>query len=143
MNYKYSICYPDQKDIVYFDQPISAKEVMDIAKNHPWKEQLEITEKTNQDSIYYSPSLDFVNLQNGRSLGLTAVLGENNEIEFSLWYNRLKKVKVLFGLLGEKENMSVDDVWGFNIEQAFFYLEQFVNGNYQMIEELYKKYSNF
>ncbi len=139
MNYKYSICFPDQKEIQYFNEPITRKEVLEIAKNHPWKEQLEIAETTDQKHIYYSPSLDFVNLQNERSLGLTAIYDEKNEIEFSLWYNRPKMVKVFFGLLGEKETMSVNDVWGFNYNQAISFLEHFINGNYPIIEELYKK----
>ena len=139
MNYKYSICYPDQEKIAYRNEVISANEVMNIAKNHPWKEQLMLLDSLNKNSVYYNPSLDFVCNQNGRSFGLTADFNKNKEIEFSLWYKRPKKMKILFGLLGTKEIMSVDDIWSVNFDESLKYLDYFVNGNYLMIEELYKK----
>lgn len=55
---------------------------------------------------------------------------------FSLWDNRPKKVKVLFGLLGEKEKIIVDDIWSINFDKSLKYLEHFVNSNYSLIEEL-------
>ena len=70
---------------------------------------------------------------------MTAAYDENKKLEFSLWYNRPKKVKVLFGLLGEKERMVVDDFWSLNFEESMKYLEYFVNGNYSTIEKLYRK----
>ena len=50
----------------YFNTPISKTEVLDIAKNHPWEEQLYIK------GANYNPSLDFTSLKNGRSFCLTA-----------------------------------------------------------------------
>lgn len=139
MNYKYSICYPDQEKIEYRNEVIPANEVMNIAKNHPWKEQLMLLDSLDKNSVYYNPSLDFVCNENGRSFGLTADFNKKKELEFSLWYKRHKKVKVLFGLLGEKEKMVVDDVWSIDFDLSLKYLDYFVNGNYLMIEELYKK----
>jgi len=40
MSFTYSICYPDKKDIVYFNTPISGNEVLSIAKNFNWEELL-------------------------------------------------------------------------------------------------------
>ena len=73
------------------------------------------------------------------SFCLTAAFDKNEKLEFSLWYNRPKKVKILFGLLGEKEKMVVDDYWSLNFEDSMMYLEYFVNGNYSKIEKLYRK----
>jgi hypothetical protein len=139
MNYKYSICYPDKEQIQYIDTPISGNEVVAIAKKFDWLEQLKLTESINPNKVYYSPSLDFKCIENERSFCLTADFNKNKEIEFSLWYNRPKKVKILFGLLGESEKMVVDDVWNFKFDEAIKYLEHFVNRNYQIIENLYKK----
>lgn len=139
MTYRYSICHPDKQQIEYFNLPISGSDVLSIAKNHKWIEQLELSETLDQNKVYYSPSLDFVNINTNRSFCLTADFNKNKELEFSLWYNRPKKVMIFFGLFGKYEKMSVDDVWHFNFDDAIKYLEHFVNGNYQIIENLYTK----
>ncbi|ARV06162.1 hypothetical protein BTO04_05350 [Polaribacter sp. SA4-10] len=139
MNFKYSICHPEKEDIEYKNNPISEKEVLEISKNYAWIEKLKFSDTLNPESVCYSPSLDFTNIKNGKSFCLTAGYDKNGKLEFSLWYNRPKKVKVLFGLLGEKEKMVVDDFWSLNFEESMKYLEYFVNGNYSTIEKLYRK----
>jgi len=139
MNFKYSICYPDKEEIQYFETPISGNQVLKIAKNYNWTEQLNLCKSLEQDKIFYNPSIDFKCINNERSFCLTADFNKNKEVEFSLWYNRPKKVKILFGLLGESEKMVVDDVWNYTFEEAIKYLEHFVNKNYQIIDNLYGK----
>jgi hypothetical protein len=139
MTFKYSVCHPDKKDIEYLDKPISGKKVLEIAKNYPWLEKLKCSESLNQEDVHYSPSLDFTNIENDKSFCLTAEYDKNEKLNFSLWYNRSKKVKVLFGLLGEKEKMVVDDVWEIDFNKSIENLEYFVKGNYSLIEELYEK----
>ncbi|WP_281636012.1 hypothetical protein [Flavobacterium marginilacus] len=137
MQFKYSICHPDKKDIEYRNNPISDKDVLKIAENYPWIQQLNLSDSINE--VYYSPSLDFNCIENGQSFCLTAIYDDQKKLAFSIWYNRPKKVKVLFGLFGESEKLIVDDYWSLNIEDALKYLQYFVEGNYQKIEELYKK----
>lgn len=138
MTFKYSICHPDKEIIEYPSKVLHSKEVISIAKNYPWKEQLELSEELDDEKVFFSPALDFKNTQLKSSFGLTADY-KNEKIIFSLWYNRPKKVKMLFGLLGQTEKMVVDDVWSFSLEEAIKYLKHYVNGNYQIIEELYEK----
>lgn len=138
MAFIYSICYPDNENTAFFNTPISGNEVLSIAKNYDWINQIKLTETLDQKDIFYCPSIDFKCLDDQRSFCLTADLNEKKELEFSLWYNRPKKVKILFGLLGEIEKMRVDDVWQYSFEEAIKYLQHFVNKNYQVIEELYK-----
>ncbi|GAB5564123.1 MAG: hypothetical protein Wins2KO_11860 [Winogradskyella sp.] len=139
MTYKYSICHPEKENIEYRNIPISSNDVMEIAQNYPWTEKLKFSDTLKPENIYYSPSLDFTCIENGKSFCLTADYDKSQNLEFSLWYNRPIKVKVLFGLLGEKEKMVVDDIWGFSLEQSLNYLEHFLNGNYSTIEKLFKK----
>lgn len=139
MTYKYSICHPDKEKIEYPDAPISGSEVLTIAKEYPWIKQLELIDSMDPSKVHYSPSMDFTSINNGQSFGLTAGYSETKQLEFSLWYNRPKKVKVLFGLLGESEKMVVDDVWGFSFADSMKYLEHFVNKNYRQVETLYRK----
>ncbi len=139
MTYKYSICHVDKEAIEYKNHPISENEVLEIAKNYPWIEKLKFSNALDQEKVYYSPSLEFICIENKKSLILTAHYGKNKKLEFSIWYRRPKKVKVLFGLLGQKEKMVVDDYWSLNFDESIKYLEYFVNENYSIIEELYKK----
>ena len=137
--FKYSICHPDKEKIEYRNNSISGDDVLKIAKDYPWIDILKFSDSIIPEDTYYSPSLDFTNLKNGQSFCLTAGYGKQNNLEFSLWYNRPRKVKVLFGLLGEKEEMMVHDIWGFDFNSSMKYLEHFVNGNYSIVEELYNK----
>ncbi len=139
MTFKYSICYPDKKNIEYRNNTISGKDVLKIAENYPWTQQLDLSESINQNEVYYSPSLDFKCVENERSFCLAAMYDEQKKLIFSIWYNRPKKVKVLFGLFGESEKMIVDDYWTLNFDDAIKYFQYFVEGHYQKIEELYKK----
>ena len=137
MTYKYSICHSEKKNIEYQNSPISKNEVLEIAKNYPWIEKLKFSDSLNSENIHYSPSIDFTCIENGKSFCLTANYDDNKNLEFSLWYNRPKTVKVLFGLFGEKEKMVVDDVWSINLEKTLKYLAHFVNGNHSLVEELF------
>ncbi len=139
MTFTYSICHPDKRDIEYRNNSISGKEVLEIAKNYPWEEKRSLLNTANPETIYYNPSLDFTCVENGKSFCLTADYDRNGTPSFSLWYNRPKKTKVFFGLFGEKEKMVVDDIWSIDFETSLKYLTDFVNGNYNSIEELYTK----
>lgn len=138
MSYKYTICHPDKEEIELRDNPISAKEVMNIAQNYPWIELLNYSNSMNQEEVQYSPSLEFICIEDKNSFTLTANFSKEMELEFSLWYNRPKKVKILFGLLGERDKMVVDEVWENNFEKALKYLKFFVEKNYYEIEKLYQ-----
>lgn len=139
MTFNYSICYPNKENIEYRNSSITGKEVLEIATNYPWEEQLQLLYSLKDEHIHYSPSLDFKCLDNEKSFCLTANPDKNNELEFSLWYNRPKKVKAFLGLFGEKEKMIVDDIWSIDFKTALQYLEHFINGNYDAIEALYRK----
>jgi len=137
MTFIYSICDPYEKEIIYKNSPLTGEEVLQIAKHYPWQEKLEGSEKADPNKVYYNPSLDFRNKENNRSFCLTAHFDRDKNVEFSFWYHRPKTTKVLFGLLGKKEKMVVDDVWGFNLEDSLQYLKHFINGEYHLIEALY------
>lgn len=138
MKFKYTICLPNKSEIQYFDEILNGDQVLENAKRYPWISQLELTEKLGVENVHYSPSLEFINTNTNHSFTLTAIYNDRKELSFSLWYNRPKKVKVLFGILGEKEKMVVDDVWDYNLTDAIRYLEYFVNDDIKEIEKIYK-----
>ncbi|MCD1115309.1 hypothetical protein [Chryseobacterium turcicum] len=137
--YTYSICHPDKKEIEYKKEILSSKNVLEIAQNYQWMELLEFSDSLGKESVYYNPSLDFTCVQDGKSFGLTSEYNKDKKLEFSLWYNRPKNVKILFGLLGSKDRMVLDDIWSIDFQTALQYLECFVNGNHEKIENLFLK----
>ncbi|WP_431166302.1 hypothetical protein [Tenacibaculum halocynthiae] len=139
MTYKYSICYPEKENIEYRNTPLSGSEVIQIAENYPWIDKLNLIRSLKEKDVYFNPALDFTCIEKGTSFCLTANFDKNQALEFSLWYTRPKKVKVLFGLLGEKEKMVVDDIWSISFNKSLKYLEHFIKGDDLLIEELYKK----
>ena len=84
MIFKYSICHPEKENIEYKTNPISEKEVIEIAKTYPWIAKLKFSDTLNPEDIYYSPSLDFTNIKNGISFCLTAGYDKIGKLEFSL-----------------------------------------------------------
>ncbi|MCK6691995.1 MAG: hypothetical protein L6Q97_07820 [Thermoanaerobaculia bacterium] len=135
MYYKHSICHPENSEIEYPDKKLSAEQVREIARNYPWKQELQKLKTLPPDEINYSPSVDFTNLQDHHSLCLTAE-GEPDDFRFSVFYNRPVKRKVLFGLLGEKVVMDVIDK-PFKVQGAFRLLELFLKQEYGSIEKAY------
>ena len=114
-----------------------ADDVMRIALHYPWVEKLKFKDYLAEKDAHYNPSLDFTCIETRKSFGLTADFDEENKLEFSLWYTSPKKVKVLFGLLGEKEKKVVEDVWEISPEVSFNYLKHFVDGDYALVEKLF------
>lgn len=135
MTYTHSICHPDKPEIEYPDNTLSDSEITDFIRSYPWLDILKSMEKIPEDRIFYSPSLDFKEMDGKRSLGITATL-ENGKPEFSLWYNRPIKSRPLFGLLGEKTKIEVIDKWGFSLEKAIQYYHLFLGRSYQKLERL-------
>ena len=84
MAFKYSICHPEKEEIEYRNNPISEKEVLEIAGNYPWIEKLKFSESLNQENVHYSPSLDFTNIKNGISFCLTAAYDKNEKLELCI-----------------------------------------------------------
>ena len=132
MNYTYSICHTDEFEIEYPKEKLNESDVIKLFKEYPWQKKL--TEMNNAEA-FYNPSLDFKNIANEKSLGISGHL-ENNEVKFSLWYKRPIKTKPFFGLFGTKEKMKVIDKWNFDKNKALEYLEVFLNKNYSKMERL-------
>ena len=137
MIFTYSICDPLEKEIISISKNFKGEELLQIAKNYPWMEKLNIMEQLKPEEIYYNPSLDFLNVISKSSFGLSAHFNDQQELEFSLWYRRPKKNNVFFGLFGEKEKMVVDDKWGYNLEASLIYLNDFIDGNDEKLEQLF------
>ena len=137
MNYKISICHPDKKEIEVIPNSLDSKKAIAFFNDYPWKEQLELLDKMNQEKVQYNPSVRFTNTSNNISLEMT-VESKNGKISFSLWFERPVRTKILFGLLGEKDKMKLTDKWGFDHASAKQHLTAFLEENYDEVERIMK-----
>ena len=131
--YKYSICYPDNSEIEYPKEILTAEQVKSMVINYPWQDQLRKLKALKWEEISFHPSLDFKHIENKFSFCLTAE-GEPEKYSFAIWYNRPVMRKILFGILGEKPRFEVIDK-AFSKEESFVLLDLFLEGNYEKIEE--------
>ena len=135
MSFKYSICHPDKPNIEYPKTILTADAVKEMVHSYPWKEALNKMHALHANEVYYSPSLDFTNLNNNYSFCLSAAGKESDDFTFYIFYNRKIKKKILFGLLGEKEDFYLIDK-AFTKDTGYLLLDSFLSGNYKMIEKL-------
>ncbi|MBQ0787916.1 MAG: hypothetical protein KBT69_10470 [Oceanihabitans sp.] len=135
MSFKYSICHPDKPNIEYPKNTLNASAVKEMVHSYPWKEALKKMHALPKDAVYYSPSLDFTNLNNNYTFCLSAVGEDLENFTFYIFYNRKIKKKILFGLLGEKEDFYWIDK-SFSREAGHSLLDHFLSGNYQQMEKL-------
>lgn len=138
MTYKYSICHPDKSAIEYPDKELNTKEVFEMVKSYPWVNILEAMEKISNDKIFYSPSLDFKNLKEERSLTISGML-ENGKLEFSVWYHRPVKYRPLYGLLPERTKIKLTDLWGLSLEKSLEFFSAFLDKKYEKLDSLMAK----
>jgi hypothetical protein len=132
MSYKCSICYPDRFEIEYNEEVLSAEQVKYIALNYPWESELKKLKNIPFEQVNYNPSIDFTNQNDNHSFCLTAE-GEPDNFSFSVWYNRPKMKKVLFGFLGEKEKLEVIDK-NFSQKDSYELLDKYLARDYNSVE---------
>ena len=137
MRFTYSICDPSENEILFKNDKITADQAIKIAREYPWLEKLDISEKNIHANVHFSPSLNFKNENSDKEFGITAHYNPNRELEFSLWYKRVVKTKALFGLFGEKEKIVVSDAWDYLLQDTLVYLQYFLDEEYERIESLY------
>ena len=135
MNYKITICHPDKKEIETVPRNYNIIEAKEFFNNYQWKKELELMSSMKIDDVQYNPSIRFTNISNNISLELTAEI-KNEKISFSLWYERPKMTKILFGILGEKKKMQLIEKWNFNFESSQLHLSSFLNQEYDKVEKV-------
>lgn len=133
MPYKYSICHVDRPKIEYPKDILSDKEVKEMVLNYPWKEKLKKLESMPSNEVYFSPSLEFTNLDNNYGFSLSAGMDESGNFSFYIWYNRPIMKKIFFGLIGEKEKFDLIDKW-FSVKESYELLDKFLLKDYRTIE---------
>ena len=119
MKYKYSICHPETKEIEYLDTTLTTDEVKKIFNDYPWEAELVKMVELYTDA-FYNPSLEFKNIEDNHSLGLTAIK-EGSNLMFSILFDKNDDIEAL-----EKSSFTNDN--------ALEYLNLFLAEDYELLE---------
>jgi hypothetical protein len=134
MQYKASFCDPFKADIVDLGY-VEKEKVMELFERVPWAEYLVKMEAARENEIHWSPSLDFKDEDNHQIISVS-VAGKPDNIDWLIFYIRPKKVKRLFGLLGEKmNNEHMTEVQGRTETDARNAIEALLRGDYAWLDE--------
>ncbi len=135
-NYRYSICEPDNPEVIEKGS-IRKEMIMETFDQYPWMEKLKKITDMGEDNIYFSPSLEFENLDTTHAVSIS-ILGDTSKYEFYTFYRRPKTFKIL-GLFKKKMDKYLSDITGQTKEDAARLLTAFLDNDYGYLEEVMKK----
>ncbi|SHH49395.1 hypothetical protein [Flavobacterium defluvii] len=87
----------------------------------------------NLKDVFYSPSLEFENLDNKTGLSVSAV-GNPDKYEFYVFFKRPKMQKRWFGLSEKLNNNFTTDLLDQNKDKTIELLKAFVDNNLNFLE---------
>jgi len=131
-NYKWSICEPDQKEVVEKGS-IQKENIMETFEQFPWIDRLLKMAAMKEDEICFSPSLGFKNVDNNSAVEFS-IIGDEAENEFYIFYIRPKTIKRLFGLLQTDMEKYMSDITGQTKEDAIKFLKAFIGDDVDYME---------
>lgn len=134
-NFRYSICEPANPKIIEKGK-IDSSEIMTIFKTFPWKLKLEEAERLKD--VYFSPSLEFENLNNKNGLAFSAV-GKPDNFEFYIFFKRPKTKKTWLGLSSKLDQNYLSELWDQNENNAIEILKALIDNNLSFLEEKFSK----
>ena len=135
MNFRGSFCHPLHKKVIDLGD-IPVNKIIETFQKTDWKNYLEMCE-ADPDHVEYSPSLEIENKDNKNGITLSAV-GDPNNFEFYIFYQRPKEVKRFFGLSKSIDEKYMTDITGQNEQDALSCLNALIAGNLDFLEEKIK-----
>ncbi|MDR6763574.1 hypothetical protein J2Y38_003795 [Flavobacterium sp. 2755] len=132
--FRYSICEPTNPNIIEKGK-IDSSEILELINNFPWKKYLQEMENTKDP--YYSPSLEFENLNNKNGLSISAV-GTSEKFEFYVFFKRPKMQKTWFGLIEKLNNNYTSELLDQNEEKTIEIVKALVNDDLNFLERKFK-----
>ena len=131
MRYIYSICYPDKEEIDFFKAPINKEDVMSLVGQFDWATELK------KEIEYYSPSLDFINLNNRNRIILSGI-GDSKLTAFQVMYlepidEPLDDVFSEDNYLGKNPSSRSREL---SIEESLHLLKEFLADNFEPVKNV-------
>lgn len=117
MALKATFCDPFRSDIIQLGV-MDKNEVISKFKSICWRDYLDRMSKAQDSDIYYSPSLEIENMDNGTGITISAVDDQNGGVEYDIFYKRPKLVANFFGLVKKMNKGYVSDITGQTEEES-------------------------
>lgn len=133
MTFRASFCDPFKPDIIEMGE-IEKDKIMELFHKIPWNDLLKKMESGDQDTIFYSPSLEIECTENKNGLSVSAV----DETEWYIFFKRPKKIKTLFRLSEKLDENYLTDVTGQTEEDVKRCLQALIDNDLNFLEEKIK-----
>lgn len=133
-NFRYSICEPTNPKIIEKGK-IDSSEIINVVKSFPWESKLEEMERLKEP--YYSPSLEFENLNNKNGLAISAV-GKAEKYDFYVFFKRPKIQKTWFGLSEKLNNNYTSELLDLSKEKTLEIIKALVDNDLNFLENKFR-----
>ncbi len=132
MKFKYSICYPDKDEIDYFQDPVCGDDLHELMKEFDWEKELA------KRVDHYSPSFDFINLEDNRRIILSGV-GKAKLESFQVMFILPKWIG--YEDVFNDENYYNTDSYSkvVSVNKGYEFLQKFIQGKYEVIKKSLNK----
>lgn len=137
MSFNVSFCNPFQKEIIELGI-ISKDDIIKKFEETAWNDMLRQMGATNENEIFYSPSLQIENKETKHSLEISAV-GEPDNFEFYIFYKRPIKIKSFLGFREKMNEEYTTDLAGQTHQDVIKCLTALINNNLDFLSNKVRK----
>ncbi len=132
--FKYTICEPLNPKIVDKGN-VTESEFQAVLQNFPWHDMLKKMNAAEESTVYYSPSLELVDVKSNHSLAIS-IVGGDSDSEFYIFYKRPKTVtrKKWFKTVEEFDPEYLSDRTGQSIHDVEEAFNALLSGNFGLLE---------
>ncbi len=131
--FSHSLCDPFKPDPIHLGT-IQPSEFLEAFNKVPWTEYLAKMKHAKENSIYYSPSLEFTNETTKHAVCISCVENEPGP-EFYIFYRRPKTRTRLFGLIKSYDPQYLTDRTGQSRDDAHAALRALASNDVDTLEK--------
>ncbi len=133
MKFNYSICYPNESDIDFYDVVLNRSQVHSLVKNYPWNQYLGI------EVEYYNIGIDIINIYDRNRIIFNAD-GSTQNIRFQIMYILPNSI-ILESVFDQRnyyksQSYTLQDA---SLSEAIDILELFTSGYYEQFLSRFAK----
>ena len=132
MSFSVSVWEPFKSYVVQKGEMEQSK-IIETFEQMPWAKWLEKMAGKKPAEIYYSPSIEILNIDNKTTLTMSAVGAPDNYTYF-IFYKRPKKVKQFLGLSEKLKEKYVSEIKNQTLADAMNCLHAFIKNDVEFLE---------
>lgn len=115
--FHHSILDPLKEDPISMG-PIEKDSILPMLDKFPWRDMLNRMKGVDDGKLFWSPSIEFENLETKKSVTVSIVEYDTGKIEYYIFYRRPKQVSLMFGLIQRFDQHHTTDRTGQTFKDA-------------------------